>query len=65
MVFEEHKNGIVWKHEQNFSIIWLKTEQCYWHTRNTCITEPREPQGVGGIKCQGWKGVRVNNCKRI
>ena len=28
-------------------------------TRNTCISEPREARGGGGIKCQGWKGERI------
>ena len=34
MVFEDHylnKGNIIWKKEHNFSIIWPKKEQCYWH----------------------------------
>ena len=28
-------------------------------TRNTCIAEPHEARGGGGIKCQGWKWERI------
>ena len=25
------KNSIIWKNEHNFSIMWPKRKQCYWH----------------------------------
>ena len=48
MVFEEHnlkKSSIVWENEHNFSIIWPKKEQRYWHNMLLLLAQTIKASG--------------------